>query len=387
MLLKLLQRKRSARMRDYDHPDLNYLNQNTQPLERLSVFGNWDAVPLGWYALCFSKEVKKDQIKTYKIMGQQVVVWRDKNNELFATDAFCPHMGLNLAQGKVEGSQVRCKFHGWKFNGKGSCTQIPCGERPKRAKLQSYAVQEQFGHIWIYPEASAPHPVFIPHDLRGKELDWWTMKPLKRKCHPHAPMINGIDAQHVKAVHDINIVPEGSIRMRDPQTLEIYLGSEFPEAKTLFGKFICWVLGGYYAYVNSFVDGNIALLNTVKDVKFFGRWKAPECNIVYSIRYRERGESSILPICVTEKRKGLFGWFKTKSILLMTKAGFEFLKNDEGDEFFEDLRFRHDNLLQNFDKPINTLINFLNDKPLSKWSKIKPIEKRNSERTEVTMDC
>ena len=141
-------------MSDFDRPDLNYLNQNTQPLERLPIFGNWDAVPLGWYALCNSKEVKTSKIKTYKIMGQQVVVWRDDKNQVHALDAFCPHMGLSLAQGRVEGSQVRCKFHGWRFNEKGSCTNIPCGEAPKKSnKLQKYATEEQYGLIWIVRQA------------------------------------------------------------------------------------------------------------------------------------------------------------------------------------------------------------------------------------------
>jgi len=380
-------------MRDYNRPDLNHLNQGTQPLDRLDVFGNWDAVPLGWYALCDSKEVKKNKIKTYKIMGQQVVVWRDETGATHALDAFCPHMGLNLAQGEVEGRQVRCKFHGWRFNEKGSCTHIPCAESPKKSsKTQSYATEEQYGLIWIYPDEVAPKPVFIPHDLRGKELDWWHMKPLKRKCHPHAPMINGIDAQHVKAVHDINIVPEGSIRMRDEETLEIYLGSKIPEGTTTIGRLARWILGPFYAYINSFVDGNIALLNTVKDVKLFGKWKAPECNIVYSIRYFERGESSILPICVTEKRRGFLARLRTKFVLLLTKIGFEVLKNDEGDEFFEDLRFRHDNLLEEFDKPIKTLIDFLNSKPLSKWSTtqrkvIINQEKQSKSSYNQPMDC
>ncbi|HEX4926304.1 MAG TPA: Rieske (2Fe-2S) protein, partial [Bdellovibrionales bacterium] len=349
--------------------DLSELNQSTQPIPTLRVFNNWEAVPLGWYAACESRALKRGKALTLRLCDQQIVLFRGYDGVVRALDAFCPHMGLNLALGRVEGNELRCKFHGWKFNGRGACTEVPCDEAvPRKAKLESYAAEEQYGFVWVYPANEAPEPVFVPFALRGKKLAALPMEVLDRKCHPHVPMVNGMDAQHVKAVHNIDLVPTARTTWHADNCLEIYLGGPVP-AHGLTGRLINWVLGGYYAYSNIFIDGTMALLNTVKDVKLFGRYQAPEAYLIFSLKYANRGKAEILPIAVTERRAGLLGWLTTKLMLRLTKAGFDRLKSDEGEWFFENLRFRADALLPHFDRPIATLIQFINKQKLSKWSK------------------
>lgn len=349
--------------------DLRDLNQTTQPVPVLRVFNNWDSVPLGWYAACESRRLRRGRALTLRLCDQQLVLFRGHDGQVRALDAFCPHMGLNLALGRVEDNELRCKFHGWKFNGKGTCTEIPCDEAvPRKAKLESYATEEQYGFVWVYPASTAPEPVFVPFALRGKKHAALALDVLDRKCHPHVPMVNGMDAQHVKAVHNIDLVPTAKTIWHAENCLEIYLGGSVP-AHGLLGRLISWVLGGYYAYSNIFIDGTMAVLNTLKDVKLFGRYHMPEAYLIFSLKYSNRGKAEILPIAVTEKRPGPLGWLVTRTMLVLTKAGFDRLKSDEGEWFFENLRFRADALLPHFDRPIATLIQFINKQKLSKWSK------------------
>jgi phenylpropionate dioxygenase-like ring-hydroxylating dioxygenase large terminal subunit len=349
--------------------DLRFINTQTQPLSEMNIFNNWDAVPKGWYAICKVEEVKTSKAKSFYICGQRVVLYRNSENQVFAMDSFCPHMGLDLALGKVEGSELRCKFHGWKFNQEGQLSHIPCGEKSDREfNLNAYAVEEQYGYIWIYPDKVAPEPVFVPAQLKGKALIYWRMEPLSRACHPHVPMINGIDAQHVKAVHDIDMVPHTQVFKHAANTLEFYLES-LNDKSTFLKRLMSKLLGPVYAYSNVFVDGTLALLNTMKKVKLFNRYEVEECYLIFSLRYHQKGHSSIVPIAIAEKKKGLLPLCYSYFMLILTVVGFETLKSDEGEEFFKDIRFRADNLLPHFDKPISTLIGFINRQELSKWSR------------------
>jgi phenylpropionate dioxygenase-like ring-hydroxylating dioxygenase large terminal subunit len=80
------------------------LNHTTQPIGKLRKFNNWDFVSQGWYVACKSKELKTKTPLSKKICGHQLVLFRTEAGEAKALDAFCPHMGMNLAkEGKVMG--------------------------------------------------------------------------------------------------------------------------------------------------------------------------------------------------------------------------------------------------------------------------------------------
>ena len=66
-------------------------------------------------------------------------MFRDTNGHVHALDAFCPHLGANLAVGgKVKGSCLECPFHAWRFNGDdGKCVNIP-GAKKSKQKLQRH---------------------------------------------------------------------------------------------------------------------------------------------------------------------------------------------------------------------------------------------------------
>ena len=65
------------------------------------------------------------------ISGLNLAVFRDESGEAHALDAYCPHMGANLAVGgRVIGDCIECPFHGWQFRGNdGKCTKIPNSEK------------------------------------------------------------------------------------------------------------------------------------------------------------------------------------------------------------------------------------------------------------------
>lgn len=65
------------------------------------------------------------------LTGEQVAVFRGLEGKAYVVDAYCPHLGANLAVGgRVVGDCIECPFHGWQFRGEdGKCIRIPYAEK------------------------------------------------------------------------------------------------------------------------------------------------------------------------------------------------------------------------------------------------------------------
>jgi len=101
-------------------------------------------------------------MKAVRLMGQDLVLFKDDQDRWGLIDRDCPHRGADLAFGRHEGDGVRCPFHGWKFDVSGQCLETP-GEPVgsklcERVKQRSYPVMEQSGVLfaWMGEEGKAP---------------------------------------------------------------------------------------------------------------------------------------------------------------------------------------------------------------------------------------
>lgn len=67
------------------------------------------------------------QVESVQAFGQTLAVFRGRGGEAHVTDAYCPHIGANMAVGGVvKGDCLECPFHGWRFRGSdGKCEDIP----------------------------------------------------------------------------------------------------------------------------------------------------------------------------------------------------------------------------------------------------------------------
>ncbi|MBE9060623.1 aromatic ring-hydroxylating dioxygenase subunit alpha [cf. Phormidesmis sp. LEGE 11477] len=116
-----------------------------------------------WYACEFSSAIVHKP-KSIKMLGQNFVLYRDRQEQIVALKDQCPHRGAALSLGWVEDNCIRCPYHGWKFRSDGQCTDIPAngpaGSLPPKAQVATYPVQEKYGFIWIFygdlPEARRP---------------------------------------------------------------------------------------------------------------------------------------------------------------------------------------------------------------------------------------
>jgi phenylpropionate dioxygenase-like ring-hydroxylating dioxygenase large terminal subunit len=116
------------------------------------------ATPLGellrqyWQPVAISEELaSNDQpgerpLKAIKVLGQDLVLFRDEDGRLGLIDRDCPHRGADLAFGRLEDGGVRCPFHGWLFDVNGACLETPAEPKGssfcKRIKQRAYPVRE-----------------------------------------------------------------------------------------------------------------------------------------------------------------------------------------------------------------------------------------------------
>jgi phenylpropionate dioxygenase-like ring-hydroxylating dioxygenase large terminal subunit len=103
-------------------------------------------------------------VKAVRVLGQDLVLFRDAQGAWGLLDRDCPHRGADLAFGRHEGDGLRCPFHGWKFAADGSCLETPAepvGSRLcERVRQRSYPVLERSGILfgWFGEPGSTPPP-------------------------------------------------------------------------------------------------------------------------------------------------------------------------------------------------------------------------------------
>lgn len=101
-------------------------------------------------------------LKALRVMGQDLVLFRDAGGQWGLLDRDCPHRGADLAFGRHEGDGVRCPFHGWKFDAAGRCLETPAepegSKLCERVRQRSYPVLEKSGVLfgWFGEEGKAP---------------------------------------------------------------------------------------------------------------------------------------------------------------------------------------------------------------------------------------
>ena len=108
-----------------------------------------------WHPLALTEELTASRAaKAVKIMGEELVLFKDDKGQYGLIDRRCPHRGADLCFGRLEDGGIRCPFHGWLFNVDGICLEQPAEPREsnfrKKIKIKSYPCQEINGIIFTY---------------------------------------------------------------------------------------------------------------------------------------------------------------------------------------------------------------------------------------------
>lgn len=158
-----------------------------------------------WLPACPSGELTaRRPKKRVRLLGEDLLVYRTESGGYACIEERCAHRGTSLFYGFVEGDEIRCCYHGWKYNPQGRCVEQPFEKRQsKKIKLNAYPAQEQGGLVFIYmgPHPEQP-PVLPPWDVIAR-----TDRPRKIRMLPvhHCNWLqiqeNTVDMTHLYYLH------------------------------------------------------------------------------------------------------------------------------------------------------------------------------------------
>jgi len=145
-------------------------------------------------------------VKAVKLLGQDLVLFKNAQGAFGLLDRDCPHRGADLAYGRNEGDGLRCPFHGWKFDVTGQCLETPAEPKGSvlctRIKQRNYPVQERSGILfaWMGPEGSVPPPLPELDCFKAPGTHTFAFKGLWH-CNWLQAFEVGIDPAHASFLH------------------------------------------------------------------------------------------------------------------------------------------------------------------------------------------
>ena len=160
-----------------------------------------------WHPIAASAELLERRTKSVRVLGEDLVLFRDKQGRPGLIGPQCAHRRMSMVLGIPDNDGLRCAYHGWLFGRNGKCLDQPyeTAEDPNstfkdRVQMPSYPVQELGGLIFAYlgPE---PAPLLPRWELYVREGVLRDIGAAIVPCNWLQIMENSLDPVHVEWLH------------------------------------------------------------------------------------------------------------------------------------------------------------------------------------------
>ena len=159
-----------------------------------------------WHPVAVAQELTEENpTKFVRILGEDLVLFRDKRGRVGLLADRCSHRGVSLSYGRVEERGIACAYHGWLYDINGNCLETPAEPAGSKFHLtikhKAYPVRKFLGLYWAYL-GPAPAPLIPPFDI-------WMRKDARRgvavypvvDCNWLQSMENSVDPAHLPILH------------------------------------------------------------------------------------------------------------------------------------------------------------------------------------------
>jgi 5,5'-dehydrodivanillate O-demethylase len=159
-----------------------------------------------WQPIASITEMEERPTKPVRLMGEDLVLYRDKGGTHGLVDLHCPHRRADLSYGFVEGKGLRCNYHGWLWDESGACTHQPFeetahpeGRFKDKVRIKAYPVRALAGLLWAYlgPQPAPELPDWDMFHARGYKQIVFSEIP----CNWFQCQENSIDPVHFEWLH------------------------------------------------------------------------------------------------------------------------------------------------------------------------------------------
>lgn len=159
-----------------------------------------------WHPIALAQDLtERDPVKAVRILGEDLVLFRDLQGRLGLIADHCAHRGASLLYGRVEERGIACAYHGWLYDTEGRCLETPAEPADSQfrftVKQKTYPVQKAVGLYWTYMGPS-PAPVIPKYDVWARrDGKRWIRALPQLDCNWLQAMENSVDTSHLHILH------------------------------------------------------------------------------------------------------------------------------------------------------------------------------------------
>jgi phenylpropionate dioxygenase-like ring-hydroxylating dioxygenase large terminal subunit len=158
-----------------------------------------------WQPVIFSRELplKNAPPVRVRLLGEDLLAFRDSNGNVGLMEPFCPHRGASLFYGRSEAGGLRCIYHGWKFDVTGACVEMAneSDQQPRsNVRAKAYPCVEFGEVIWTYM-GSDPQPALPAMEWSRVPPDHQFITKRLHECNWAQCLEGDLDSSHVGLLH------------------------------------------------------------------------------------------------------------------------------------------------------------------------------------------
>lgn len=161
-----------------------------------------------WLPALLTSEVAKPDCPPVrlKILGEDLVAFRDTRGRVGIVQAYCSHRLASLFFGRNEECGLRCIYHGWKFDVDGACLEtpnVPAGAPDIRSRvgITAYPVEERSGVVWVYMGPTEVRPPFPDIEYAALPDDHVYASRWLQRTNWSQGLEGEIDSSHISWLH------------------------------------------------------------------------------------------------------------------------------------------------------------------------------------------
>ena len=166
-----------------------------------------------WIPACLSEEVAQRDGPPVRVrlLGEDLVAFRDTEGRIGVLDEHCPHRRASLALGRNEECGLRCLYHGWKIDVEGNVVDRPSESHEavlaKKVTHRMYPSREAGGFVWVWMGPADETRDFEPPAWAPSPDVHTSIVKMHVGCNWAQVLEGAIDSAHSSSLHSTDMVP------------------------------------------------------------------------------------------------------------------------------------------------------------------------------------
>jgi len=222
-----------------------------------------------WWPIAGASELAKPGTKPVRLMGEDLVLYKDLGGRFGLLDRHCRHRRADLTYGYVEECGLRCNYHGWLYAETGQCLAQPYEDMAHPdarikdgVRIKAYPVQELGGLLWAYL-GPQPAPLVPNWEFFGWKNGFRQIVKAHIPCNWFQCQENSIDPVHFEWTHsNWSVRLKGDTGPYSPQHVkvdfnEFEYGFQYKRIRTdTSEQDRLWTIGRVCLWPNALFTGN-----------------------------------------------------------------------------------------------------------------------------------